>query len=75
MTESVGFSPALARLDQALSKLEKAVTSVGNKNNNVQLSAIEAERDLLQIRHRRLIQKTEGILSDIDALIASNEGN
>lgn len=73
MDQPTPFPSALSRLESALERLEKVAGNVGN-GANAALNTIEAERDLLQLKHRRLVQSTERAISDLDALIASVEG-
>jgi hypothetical protein len=62
------LNAALVRLDVAVSKLPAAATG---PTDSSALQQLEAERDLLQLRHRRLLQSTERAVADIDALINS----
>ncbi len=63
----------LSRLDGALAALESAAERVRTAQpdrNDDAVAAIEAERDLIQLKHRRLVQETETALGQIDRLIA-----
>lgn len=72
MDQATSFSSAVSRLESALGRLENAAAGVGAASgDDTALRAIEAERDLLQLKHRRLMQSTERSVADLDALIAS----
>lgn len=72
MDRPASFPSALSRLETALDRLEAvAGTLPAPGGDNAALAALEAERDLLQLRHRRLVQSTERAVADLDALIAS----
>lgn len=77
MDQATSFSSALSRLETALERLEHAATGVGTKDGgeNARVHVLEAERDLLQLKHRRLVQSTERAVADLDALIASKTGS
>jgi len=72
MDQAISFSSALSRLETALDRLERAAGNAeAADTDNVALITLEAERDLLQLKHRRLLQSTERAVADLDALIAS----
>lgn len=72
MDRPTSFLSALSRLETALDRLEAvAGTLHAHSGDNAALAALEAERDLLRLRHRRLVQSTERAVADLDALIAS----
>jgi hypothetical protein len=75
MDRPASFPAALSRLDGALDRLEALAASrpqaAAGDGGNAALAVLEAERDLLQLRHRRLVQSTERAVADLDALIAS----
>ncbi len=75
MADADSFSSALARLEATLGRLEKAAGNLPrNTGANPAVSALEAERDLLKLRHRRLVQSTEKAIADLDALMAEAGG-
>ena len=77
MDRPASFPSALARLETVLDRLETLAAAVPAAAPNhgeagaERIAALEAERDLLQLRHRRLVQSTERAVADLDALIAS----
>jgi hypothetical protein len=75
MADADSFSSALARLEATLGRLEKAAGNLPrNTGANAAVSALEAERHLLKLRHRRLVQSTEKAIADLDALMAEAGG-
>lgn len=74
MDQAPSFSSALSRLETALARLEQASGNLTTHDESAALSALEAERDLLHLKHRRLLQSCERTVTDLDALIASAQG-
>ena len=75
MDQATSFLSALSRLETALARLEQASGNLNTtQDESAALSALEAERDLLHLKHRRLLQSCERTLTDLDALIASAQG-
>lgn len=80
MDRPASFPSALTRLESALDRLEAMAKNVnaadvaqgtGEQADNATIATLEAERDLLRLRHRRLVQSTERAIADLDTLIAS----
>ncbi|MGB7404687.1 MAG: hypothetical protein WA906_03280 [Pacificimonas sp.] len=68
------LSEARARLDAALSRLE----TLGNRPSATDEGAtqkLQAERDLLALKHRRLLEESEAVSSRLDDLIGNAEAN
>ena len=76
-----GLGGATARLQQALGRLESIASRLGREHDTdrdgmapmARLSAVEAERDLLRLKHRQLVQQSEEALGSLDRLIADAE--
>ncbi|MGB3723434.1 MAG: hypothetical protein WA979_11545 [Pacificimonas sp.] len=81
MSESGPLDMEISRLDGALVALQAASESASerartpsaaqdNSEHEEALSAAHAERDLIKLKHRRLVQETETALGDLERLIA-----
>lgn len=58
------------RLETALERLEATAAGVLPQSESDRVAALEAQRDLLQLKHRRLLQNAERAVADLDVLLA-----
>ncbi|MEO0499630.1 MAG: hypothetical protein AAF205_03615 [Pseudomonadota bacterium] len=81
--ETAGVEAAMARLDAAIARFDAAASAAASRAASAataesdeaeRLTVLTAERDLLALKHRRLLQESEGALGDLDRLIAGMEG-
>lgn len=72
MNDTGGMDAALTRLEAALERLESAAKTMPASDDDT-MARIEAERDLMQLKHRRLLRDTEAALADLDRLLVQAE--